>query len=299
MNSNRDMIRDWISAFVRDCKSRELSPHTILYYQTQLEYFRRYCDEQGIEYIRNIVPDTLRSYLIYLEETHHNPGGRHNKYRAVRVFMIWWENEVQPQDWLNPVLRVRPPKVTLEPIIGVSIEDIRALITTCNSGMVGRRDVSIFEFLLDTGVRISELLALNREHVDLVRGDVIVYKGKGGKPRTVFLGKKSRRALRVYLDMRLDEQPALWITEEGDRLKKKSVQGMMVRRANKAGVPPPSPHDFRRQFALSMLRAKVDVFSLMRLMGHTTLEMLQRYLAQTTEDMRIAHEVGGPVDKLV
>jgi site-specific recombinase XerD len=71
---------------------------------------------------------------------------------------------------------------------------------------------------------------------------------------------------------------------------------VLIRHAKLAGVDIPSPHDFRRAFAINMLRAGVDVFSLQKLMGHADLQVLRRYLAQTTDDIAKAHRIGSPVD---
>lgn len=74
------------------------------------------------------------------------------------------------------------------------------------------------------------------------------------------------------------------------------LRAIRTRRARLAGVKAPSLHSFRRAFAINMLRAGVDVFSLQKLMGHANLQVLRRYLAQTTEDIAQAHRMGSPVD---
>jgi site-specific recombinase XerD len=154
--------------------------------------------------------------------------------------------------------------------------------------------------LLDTGARAREFLALNLGDVDFVSGAVDIRKGKGNKSRTVFIGKKSRKALRAYIRIRTDADPALWVTKNGGgRLAIPSLRQVLTRHAELAGVPMASAHDFRRSFALALLRAHVDVFSIQKLMGHTTLDVLKRYLAQDTEDARIAHERGSPVDGML
>lgn len=296
---SRDMIRAWAEGFLRDCRVRDLSPYTITYYRQQLEHFCKFADSQNVVGVLDITPDLLRAYLLDLEKTGHNPGGRHAKYRAVRAFLLWWEREAEPESYSNPIAKVRPPKVTQDPIEGASIEDIRAMVRTCGNGFTGLRDRAILLFLLDSGVRVSECLSLNLEDVDSIGGSVFVRQGKGRKPRTVFIGRKTRRALRAYLRYCEDGSPALWVTSTGSRLAVQSLRGMLKRRATAAGVPAPSPHDFRRAFALTMLRSGVDVITLARLMGHTTLEVLSRYLKQTSEDLRIAHERASPVDRLL
>jgi site-specific recombinase XerC len=150
-----------------------------------------------------------------METDGHNAGGRHAKYRAVRAWLYWFEREAEPDGWKNPMLKVKRPKVAHEPIEPVPIEDIRAMLATCGNDFTGLRDRAILLCLLDTGARMREFLALNVADVDMIGGAVIIRKGKGRKPRTVFLGKKSRKALRTYLRQRTDEAPALWVTSRG------------------------------------------------------------------------------------
>jgi site-specific recombinase XerD len=125
---------------------------------------------------------------------------------------------------------------------------------------------------------------------------VLIHRGKGGKPRTVFLGKASRKSLRSYMKHRVDNNPSMWVTDEGECLGYSGLRRILWRRAKQAGVKAPTLHSFRRAFAINMLRAGVDVFSLQKLMGHADLQVLRRYLAQTTEDIAQAHRIGSPVD---
>lgn len=292
------MIRQDIEIFMRDCRSRSLSHHTVAYYRRQLVFFQVYCDFQGVRDTENITADLLRQYLISLEGEH-NVGGRHARYRAVKVFMLWFEREMEPDDWSNPIHKVKPPKISKEPIEGASIEQIRKLIDTCNSSFIGLRDKAILMFLLDSGVRIQELLDLNINHV-LDSGAVLVEHGKGNKPRVTYIGNKTMKALRKYLRRRNDSDPALWVTGTGNRVAKSTIQGMLARRSKAAGIPVQSPHDFRRAFVLNMLRSgKVDVFSLKLLTGHTSLDVLGRYAAKVSEDAQKAHEDGSPVERLL
>jgi len=129
---------------------------------------------------------------------------------------------------------------------------------------------------------------------------VAVQRGKGGKPRAVFLGAKSRRAVLRYLRKRgSPEAGPLWVTVTGGRLTYSGLRQIVRRRAVAADVPVPSLHSFRRAFALACLRNGVDLVSLQRMLGHADLSVIRRYLAQTTEDLQEAHRKGGPVDRLL
>ena len=258
---------------------RELSPFTIEYYRSQLTAFERFAKSQDVNQVQDITPDLLRAYLLHLQETGHNPGGRATKYRVVRAFLFWYEQEAEPEGWKNPLGKVKPPKVRHTLIEPVPIADIRAMLATCPDTFTGIRDRAMILCLLDTGARACEFLSLDLDDVDFISGAVVIRRGKNQNPRVVFIGKKARRALRAYLRLREDESSALWVTSKGDRLAVKSLQGMLERRGRSAGVQPPSPHDFRRAFAILMLRARVDLITLACLMGHSTLEVLKIYLA--------------------
>lgn len=91
--------------------------------------------------------------------------------------------------------------------------------------------------------------------------------------------------------MRLDEQ--------GNRLSYTALRAMLMRRARLAGVEAPSPHDFRRAFAISALRGGMDLISLQRLLGHTSLAVVSRYLKQVEGDLAAAHHEAGLVDRLL
>jgi integrase/recombinase XerD len=121
----------------------------------------------------------------------------------------WWENEVEPKDWSNPIRNVKAPKMSIEPLDPVDIEVVKAMMRVCPNNLTGHRDKAMMFFLLDTGVRARELMSINLEDMNLITGDVLVRVWKGRKPRTVYLGSKSRKALRAYLRLRHDHCDAL------------------------------------------------------------------------------------------
>jgi site-specific recombinase XerD len=290
-------IETWANEFFLDRKVRGLSPGTLKFYKTKLKLLLDWCNAQAIQDITELNPKILRHYLVYLEETGHNHGGIHAAYRALQAFLNWWEDEFEPAKWKNPIRKVRPPKVIVEPIRGLDIASLKILLDTCDKDkFTGLRDFAAMLFLYDTGVRAGEFCSLSLDDLDRTYHSVLVEKGKGGKPRTVFLSKKSRRALRAYLRKRNDGNPTLWVTIHGKRWQYGGLREMIKRRAKKAGNSPLRLHDFRRGFAIECLRNGVDVYSLQKMMGHSDLQILQRYLAQTNEDIQNSHRLGSPVD---
>ena len=87
LSSKAKALKLWIEGFIHDCRARDLSPHTVEFYCAGLADFERFANEEGADQVTDITADLLRSYLLHLEETGRNPGGRHAKYRAVRAFL--------------------------------------------------------------------------------------------------------------------------------------------------------------------------------------------------------------------
>ncbi len=295
--SQQDYLPILIESFLIDRRSQGLSPNTIEFYTKKLQYFQKYCERQALTQISQLTSDFIRKYLLELSETH-NPGGMHACFRPLRTMLYWIEEEeIMPTGWKNPIRRVKAPKLPTDPIEPVQIEEIHQLLKTCQSNYAGARDKAMMLGLLDTGARAKEFLDINLEDVDMATGAVMIRQGKGRKPRMVFLGRKTIRAIRGYLRYRHDNYPALWVSTRSERMTYAALRCLLRRRAEKIGMKSiPTPHDFRRAFALVMLRNGVDIFALQKLMGHSDLQILRRYLAQTDQDIHTAHMRGSPVD---
>jgi site-specific recombinase XerD len=246
--------------------------------------------------LEEVKADVIRQYLLSLEATR-NAGGIHASYRAIRAFYSWLEVEFEEEGRRNPMRKVMAPKVNKQAREGASVETIRAMIDACKEGKNVLRDRLIMMVLFDTGMRAGELLALDVEDVDPMSGAVVIQHGKGDKRRVVYLGAKSRKSLRNYLKIRGYTPGALFLTDEGERIKYMGLRRLIERRAINAKVKAPGLHDFRRAFAVTMLRNGCELLKLAELLGHNTLEVTRRYIHLVDEDLRLAHALSGPVDK--
>ena len=294
-SADSDNLDRWLSAFMLDRKSQDLAQGTLHFYTWKLKLFTEYAGAHKITQVGQITPSLIRDFMISLSMTH-NPGGVHAAFRCLRAFLYWYEKETEIT-WSNPIRNVKPPKMAIAPLEPVEFNVVKKLLKTCDvTEFYGARDYAIFLFLLDTGIRASELTALDIDDVDAILGDVNIRHGKGGKPRMVVIGKRTRKAVRSYLKFRNDTEYALWVTNEGTRLTYWGLVMILKRRSKTAKVNQPSLHSFRRAFALACLRSGMDVYSLQRLMGHSDLTVLSRYLAQNDDDSRNAHVKASPVD---
>jgi site-specific recombinase XerD len=291
-------LRKWIGIYLHACRSRNLAGGTLEFYSKKLGAFSQFCLEHNAANIPQISADLIRQFLISLNESGHRPAGVHCYYRSIKTFLKWYERETEPEGWRNPINKVAAPHIPLEPLDPVRIETIKAMLETCKRGKLSdAREKASLLVLLDTGIRLAEFLSLNMEDVDPTTGLILIRSGKGRKPRNVYLGDKSRQVLRRYVKERKDYNPALWVSKSGERLTETGLRMMLRRRAAQAGVPVPSPHDFRRAFAIERWRAGVDILTLSKLMGHTSLQVLNRYLKQIGEDLERAAKQSSPVDR--
>ncbi|NLD73885.1 MAG: tyrosine-type recombinase/integrase, partial [Chloroflexi bacterium] len=243
-----------VEAFLVDRQARGLAAGSLRFYTQKLAHLRDYCRAQGITEVEDLTAPLLRRFLLDFSRDH-NPGGTHGVFRAVKAFLRWYEAEVEPEDWRNPIAKVRPPKVPVDPLEPVELDAVRKMLGVCadRRSVTDLRDKAILLALLDTGCRASELVALQVGDVNMHTGAVMVRRGKGGKTRTVFLGAKARRVLGRYLRVRGEyaDGDALFASmTTGDHLRYESLRDIVRRRAAQAGVEAPTLHSFRRAFAL-------------------------------------------------
>lgn len=164
-----------------------------------------------------------------------------------------------------------------------------------------RRDTAIVLTLLDTGLRVSELARLFVEDVDMEKGEIFVApygSGRKTKSRYVYIGASTRKALWKYLAER-QARPSerLFLTEHGNAMNRTSIRVLVNALGQRAGVTDVHPHRFRHTFAISYLRNGGDVFTLQRLLGHSTLTMVLHYLKLADTDSAAAHKRASPADR--
>lgn len=295
-----DNLISWIEAYLQTCRATNLTRRTIEDYKEKLKPFLNYCLGLAINDLNQINPTTIRQYLLFLQEKGHNQGGVHCHFRVLRAFLKWYSGE--EDDFINPLNKVKSPRLNVLPLDPVSLDDINALLSTCKSSkFTDHRDKAIILTLMDSGLRALELLNLNLEDCNFITGEILVRQGKGKKPRYTYVGRVTRKAIRSYLKVRNNTSKALFIRIDREgRLGYDALRTIFVRRAKLAGLQKaPSPHSFRRQFALSCLKNHMDINILAKLMGHTSLAVLQRYLKISSVDTEEAYKLNSPVDRLM
>lgn len=248
-------------------------------------------------------PETVRTYL-----------------KNIHLFYDWVTEEFQIE---RPDLNIKPPSQKTESdVLPLSENDVRALIKAANGKSAyvqpgnragfrmarhdAKRDTALIYLLLDTGLRVSEAARLTIRDVDLKTGEIRIHPfetGKKSKPRTVFIKPSTSSKIWSYLNERKRRQGAqpcdhdpLFLTKNRLPMDRNAIQKLVASLGERAGVPGVHPHRFRHTFAVEYLRNGGDAFTLQRILGHSSLRMVNYYLSLVREDLQNAHRSASPVE---
>jgi site-specific recombinase XerD len=226
----------------------------------------------------------------------------HGMGRALRSFSNWAHEEGYLEEHVMYRLKLPPiPKTQPEPL---TEEEIKRILAVCLDHSLERhRNFSILMMFLDTGLRLSELLNLKLSCVDLPLGEMTVI-GKGNKERKVPMGSQAKKAMIDYLSKERPkpqnprDEDRVYLTAEGNPVSQVVVHKMFQRVRKAAGVPRLHPHVCRHTFAVRYLVHGGDVFSLQKILGHSSLEMTRRYVNLASGDVKEKHRRFSPMDNL-
>lgn len=269
---------------------------TLKWYSNYLPKVLAYFKEQGIHDAANIAPDAVRGFYVHLQQRGLAAQTIFNYGTVLKAFFNYLvEEELLTQ---NPMKRVKMPRLPKKILPALSPEEVQRLLDAC----LTTRDRAIILVAVDSGLRVSELVNLSIEDINIQSGEIMVHEGKGRKDRTAYLGSTSRRILLKYLMQRGATRPedALWCSETtGRRLTHHGLRLALKRVGHRAGVQNSSPHSLRRSNALWSLRAGMSPFALKMLLGHADLNTTNRYLDLVKEDLADAHRKHGAVDNML
>jgi site-specific recombinase XerD len=191
--------------------------------------------------------------------------------------------------------KIELPKVPERQIEVLEYQDLERLLSAPKGNdLRSLRDKAILETFFSTGLRLSELCALNR-YIDLKRGEISV-RGKGDRLRVVFLSNAAKDAIQNYLDKRKDTEEALFVslTKSGNvigRITPRAVERLIDERAREAGIPKKiHPHQLRHSFATDLLINGADLRSVQELLGHSNISTTQIYTHLTNKELKEIHK---------
>lgn len=291
-------------------RRRDLSQNTINDYRRTYARFLPFVGTG--RNIADITTADIHAYLNHLtDELHLAPHTVRNHWIALSALWTWAENELAiPHVLRNKVSVPRVPRVNIEPF---SQDDLRKLLSACDHNTpydrrwthnirslrpTGLRDRALILALVDTGIRASELCDLTLADLNTANGQLTIQRGKGKKPRIVFLGDTARKALWRYLATRPEAAGAdpLFASRTNHRLDRTNVRHILARIGQRAQVPGAHPHRFRHTYAINFLRNGGNPIELQELLGHSTMETVRIYARLAEIDLQRAQKRASPAD---
>lgn len=296
-----------VEGFILAGQARRLSPATLADYGYTFRKLSTYLGNDPP--LHKISVTTLRAFLA--SQSHLSRKSVLNQHIALSALWTW---AVKEGLVVHHVMRdIPPPRAECQVIVPFSLDDIRVMLSVLDKSqpykrpgkresrhslIQAQRNRAIILMLLDTGVRSSELCGLLDQDVDL-SGRRIVVAGKGAKHRMLPFSERTGQALwryRATVRAQIDHPaPQFFLTVYGKPLRRESLLSLLRDIGKRAGVADVHPHRFRHTFALSALQNGMSVFHLQRLLGHSSLEMVRRYLALSQADLDTAHRQASPV----
>ena len=292
------------------------SPNAIAIVSGSVKYFLDFLTTEGrSKDVTQISQHEIRAFILYLQQKRCFSNHRFNHpqdkglsghtincyLRSLRIFFSWLvSEEIMKNNPFDHVKIPRPSRKVIPTFTDSQIQDLLRVIDTRT--IEGYRNYTIILTLLDTGMRVSELCHLKLSDVALEEGMLKVL-GKGNKERLIPIGKQVQRLLWRYIS-RYRPEPlsangnVLFLNRDGKPLTKERVEKILTRYGRKAGLEGVrcSPHTLRHTAAVKFLRNGGDVFSLQRMLGHSSLEMTRRYCELADTDVKRAHMTASPVD---
>ncbi len=301
-------LKDYLEDWNLESQLRQHTPQSILSRKDRIGKFFWFLEHKNFQ---SVGVAELRAFFLYCAEGHLEQGGRWGNptlttpmrpisvqgyHRIIKAFFNYLVNEEILES--SPLKRIKPPAARAEIKNPVSDEHVAKILKACRQSVYSRRDTAIVLLLLDTGLRASELCGLKMCDWDAPSHSLRVL-GKGNKYRTAFLGLAATKAISSYL--RNKSRPSdcpIFLSQKQVPLSASGLYQMMERLSLKAGVPNPGVHALRRTFAVNMLKAGANVFTVQMLMGHSTLDMTRRYCKVAEADCEEQHRKFSPADRI-
>jgi len=242
-----------------------------------------------------------RAYLAHLSDKEYSKATIARKLATLRSFYKFLVKTNRRTT--NPLTSVRTPKQDKKLPRFLEYEEIKRLLETPPiETWLGARDRAILETLYSTGIRVSELVALNMDDVDFL-GEVIHIRGKGKKERIAPISSSALQAIQHYMEFRNKRSQSnanfdirvLFVNKHGQRLSTRSVRRKRDKYLKMAGLDPNiSPHTLRHSFATHMLNNGADLRSVQELLGHQSLSTTQVYTHLTTRKLKEVYDGAHP-----
>jgi site-specific recombinase XerD len=275
------------------------SRKTLSLYEWVFDRFTEFLGDRTLEELHS---GLIRQYLAHLQDRGFTPASLGMHYRVLHAFFNWLTREGLVT--ANPMDGISQPRQPKQYPFVLEESQIRALLAACDkSTAAGIRNYAMLLLFVDCGLRLNELIGLRLSDVSLANRSLKVH-GKGARDRIVFMGARTAKALRRWIELRgfkTTFSDALFIDRKGEPLKPRWVQQVIARLGKKAGIKGVrvSPHTLRHTAATLAVKNGMEPFALQRLFGWENISTALKYVHMSGAALREAHAKASPVDRLL
>ena len=279
---SNDDSENLVNIFIAAKRIEGCSEKTLKYYQTTIDAMINAINKS----VRHIQTEDLRFYLTQYQKK--NQSSRvtiDNIRRILSSFFAWLEDE--DHILKSPVRRIHKVKTGTNIKETYNDEELEKMRDNCTE----LRDLAIIDMLASTGMRIGEMVLLNRIDIHFAERECVVF-GKGDKERLVYFDARTKLHLQNYLDSRIDNNPALFVTIRAP-YKRIQIGGIEVRLrkiGKMLGITKMHPHKFRRTLATMAIDKGMPIEQLQQLLGHKRIDTTLQYAMVKQSNVKIAHK---------
>ena len=280
-NIQEDASEDLLESFLSAKRIEGCSEKSLVYYRNTIQAML----ETVAKPVREIETDDLRGYLTdYQKEKNSSKVTIDNIRRILSSFFSWLEDE----DYIikSPVRRIHRVKSATTIKETYSDENLETMRDSCTE----LRDLALIDILASTGMRIGELVLLNRKDINFEERECVVF-GKGSKERMVYFDARTKIHLQEYLNSRTDDNPALFVSLRAPyvRMKIGGIEARLRGMGRNLGIEKVHPHKFRRTLATMALDKGMPIEQLQQLLGHKRIDTTLQYAMVKQSNVKIAH----------
>lgn len=277
LSSNEDGVK----AFLDAKRIEGCSEKTLKYYGSTIHAM---LDKIGKSPLQ-ITTNDLRAYLI---EYQTQRGASKVTIDNIRRILSSYFNWLEEEDWIikSPVRRIHKVKANMTVKETYSDEALELMRDNCFND----RDLAIVDMLTSTGMRVGEMVLLNRDDINFIERECVVF-GKGGKERVAYFDARTKLHLQDYLASRNDDNPALFVTLKNphERLQIGGLEAMLRKLGSRLNIPRVHPHKFRRTLATTAIDKGMPIEQVQRLLGHQKIDTTLQYAMVKQQNVKMAH----------
>ena len=277
----KESEQNFIELFLSAKRIEGCSEKSLKYYQSTIETMVNNLQKE----VKYIVTDDIRRYLTeYQQKNNSSKVTIDNIRRILSSFFSWLEDE----DYIlkSPVRRIHKVKTGINIKETYSDEMLELMRDNCSE----IRDLAIIDMLASTGMRIGEMVLLNRNDIDFIERECVVF-GKGSKERIVYFDARTKIHLQNYLENRIDDNPALFVSLKlpHKRLQIGGIETRLREFGKKLGLSKVHPHKFRRTLATMAIDKGMPIEQVQKLLGHVKIETTMHYAMVNQNNVKISH----------